>query len=159
RCRSVRAAVQPRSSGRRPARRLKRQLMTVPSTRPRVAFLVNGEHSSAMGHRARAFAARLGDHFDIHISYRPRRKMRALVDFFLALRRLRPAVTYVFDMGFAGVGGANLHKALGGSRLVIETGDAIAELTAALGRGPLGRYLTRCLEDYALDVADRLVVR
>jgi len=44
--------------------------MAKSGTRPRVAFLVNGRTDEAMAPQARAFAERLGGHFDIVIAYR-----------------------------------------------------------------------------------------
>ena len=46
-----------------------------------VAFLVNGAASSPMGYRARAFADRLRDQYQVHVLYRsPRRFLAALVE-------------------------------------------------------------------------------
>jgi glycosyltransferase involved in cell wall biosynthesis len=75
------------------------------------------------------------------------------------LKRFWPRVCYVFDMALAGVGGGLAAKALTRSRLVIDTGDAITALAVALGRGPLGRLATACLERTSLAVADHVVVR
>jgi glycosyltransferase involved in cell wall biosynthesis len=125
----------------------------------RVAFVVNGEPASAMGHRARAFAERLGGGHELRLLYRRGGKAVATARLFLGLLRFRPEVCYVLDVAASGVAAAGLYKHLTGARLVIDTGDAIAELARALDRGPLGVGLTRCLERYALAVADRVVVR
>ena len=71
-----------------------------------VAFVVNGEPDSAMGHRAAAFAERLRDLYDLRVFHRTGRKASALARFFAALMRFRPQVCYVFDMAYSGVGAA-----------------------------------------------------
>jgi glycosyltransferase involved in cell wall biosynthesis len=126
---------------------------------PRVAFVVNGAHASAMGHRARAFAAHLGDAHDLRILYRAGGKGLALARFLRDLVAFRPRLCYVLDMAAAGVGAGGLYKHLTCGRLIIDTGDAITELARSMGRGALGVRLTRHLEDYGLRVANRLVVR
>jgi glycosyltransferase involved in cell wall biosynthesis len=125
----------------------------------RVAFVVNGEPPSAMGHRARAFAERLDSRYDLRLFYRSGRKVAAVARLLAALLDFRPQVCYVFDIAYSGVAAAGLYKHLTGARLVIDTGDAVTELARALDRGPLGVGLTHCLEKYALAVADRVVVR
>jgi glycosyltransferase involved in cell wall biosynthesis len=124
-----------------------------------VAFVVNGEPTSAMGRRARAFAERLGSRYDIHLFYRSQRKWRSLFVFTAQLLRLRPRICYVFDMAYSGVAAGVMYRLLGGSRLVIDTGDAITELAKSMGRGRVGLALTRLLEAVALRGADQTVVR
>jgi glycosyltransferase involved in cell wall biosynthesis len=126
---------------------------------PRIAFVINGEPHSAMGHRARAFVERLPGRYDVRLLYRSGRKLASIVRFFAALVKFAPRACYVFDIGYSGVAAAGLYKHLTGCRLIVDTGDAITELARALGRGPVGVGLTRCLEKYALTVADRIVVR
>ena len=126
---------------------------------PKVAFLVNGDHSSAMGHRARAFAALLEGGHRIQIHYRSRGKFRSALRFLVVLMRQRPEVCYVFDMAYSGVLGALLYKSLARCRVVIDTGDAITELARSMGRSPLGVWLTGRLEEWSLRAADRIVVR
>src|SRR5207249_1037614 len=65
----------------------------------RVAFLVNGGPDSAMGRRARDFADRLRDRYEIAIAYRSGRKVLSIARFAAFLARVRPRVCYVFDMG------------------------------------------------------------
>jgi glycosyltransferase involved in cell wall biosynthesis len=124
-----------------------------------VAFVINGEPHSAMGHRARAFAARLRGRYDLRLFYRSGRKLAAAARLLAALLTFRPRVCYVFDIAYAGVAAAGLYKHLTGARLVIDTGDAVSELARTLDRGPVGVGLTRCLEKYALAVADQVAVR
>jgi glycosyltransferase involved in cell wall biosynthesis len=121
--------------------------------------VVNGEPGSAMGHRARAFAERLGGGYELRLLYRRGGKAAATARLLAALARFRPQVCYVLDIAASGVAAAGLYKHLTGARLVIDTGDAVTELARTLDRGPLGVALTRCLERYALAVADRVVVR
>jgi glycosyltransferase involved in cell wall biosynthesis len=135
------------------------ELAEYPKTMIKVAFLVNGEYASAMGERARAFAGRLWDRYDISIYYRSRHKILSLLRFFVILIRLQPQVCYVFDMAYSAVGGVILYRWVRRTRLVIDTGDAITELARSLGRGPVGIRLTRWLETLSVKAADRLVVR
>jgi glycosyltransferase involved in cell wall biosynthesis len=124
-----------------------------------VAFIVNGDYDSAMGHRARDLAAHLG-HYDIRIAYRSRRKIISILNLFIFLARLRPTVIYVFDLSYSGVLAAGLYRVVCGSSLIIETGDAIVELARSTGsRGRIGLGLTGLLEKIAFAIADRVVVR
>ena len=125
-----------------------------------VAFIINGNQQSAMGHRARALAAHLHERYDIRLAYREGNKIAALLRFFRFLWRVKPQVAYVFDMSYSGVMGAWLYRLVSGNRLVIETGDAIYELMRSTGnRGLLGLWLTRWFEKFSLRIADRIVVR
>jgi hypothetical protein len=73
---------------------------------------------------------------------------------------VKPQVAYVYDISYSGVLGAWLHKFFNRNVLIIETGDAIYELMRSTGnRGRLGLSLTRWLENFALRVADQIVVR
>jgi glycosyltransferase involved in cell wall biosynthesis len=124
-----------------------------------IAFVVNGDHASAVAHRARAFAQRLGSRFDVSILYRSPRKVRSIVTLTAELLRLRPRVCYVLDMAYSGVGAGVLYRFFCGGKLVIDTGDAITELARSMGRGRLGVALTRLLEAVGLRASDRIVVR
>lgn len=125
----------------------------------KIVFIVNGDPSSAMAERARAFAAELANRYDIRISYRSRRKLISLVQFVIFLARAKPLLVYVFDMSYSGALAASLYKWAAGCYLVIETGDAIYELARSMGRGMLGLRLTRFLENVSFRRADRIVVR
>jgi glycosyltransferase involved in cell wall biosynthesis len=124
-----------------------------------VAFIVSGGYDSAMGFRARDLAARLA-RYDIRIAYRSPRKIISILSLFVFLTRARPAVSYLFDISYTGVLGAGFYRVVFGNRLIIETGDAIAALVRSTGsRGRLGLWLTGLLENMALRIADRIVVR
>jgi glycosyltransferase involved in cell wall biosynthesis len=128
--------------------------------KPTVAFLVNGSEGSAMGDRARAFADRLCDRFDVHTAYRASNRTAAIVEFVRFLSRVRPALSYVFDMSYSGVVAGAWHRATSGNILVVDTGDVIGALAKSVGnRGPMGLALTRLLEKFGLNVADMIVVR
>jgi len=128
--------------------------------RPSVLFLVNGEASSAMGIRARSFAERLAGGLEISIAYRSGDKLASIFRFFWLLLCTRPALCYVLDMGFSGVLAAALFRLLSRRPMVVDTGDAIYELSRSTGeRGLLGLALTRMLEWIGLRVSDRVVVR
>ncbi len=125
-----------------------------------IVFLVNGQPESAMGTRARSFQVRLAGQFKIHIAYRSPNKVYAIWQFLRILNRARPAVCYVFDTGFSGVLAAGLYRFLSRCRVIVDTGDAIYELSKSTGnRGTVGLWLTKLLENTAFAISDRLVVR
>src|SRR5262245_34586836 len=124
-----------------------------------LAFLVNGSPTSAMGARAAAFAARLHRTYVCRILHRTPRKLASIGRFLAALARFRPDVCYVLDMAYSGVVAGSVYCSTTGARLIIDTGDAIAELAKGLGRGWLGRRLTDSLERFGLAAAHRIVVR
>ena len=124
-----------------------------------VAFVVSGGHESAMGFRARDVAARLPQ-FDIRTAYRSPGKLVSILSIFIFLARVRPAVSYVFDISYSGVLSASLYRIVFGNCLIIETGDAIVELVRSTGNGGgLRLWLTRLLENIAFWSADQIVVR
>jgi len=136
------------------------KVLAVTSRVTAVAFVVSGDRESAMGVRAREMASRLATDWDIRIAYRGRRKLFSVFSTFMSLMRLRPSVTYVFDISYTAVLSAALYKLIFRNRLVIETGDAITELVRSTGsRGRLGLWLTQLLESIAFRFADRVVVR
>jgi len=110
-----------------------------------------------MGIRARSFAERLP--FEIHIVYRSANKGYAILRNLVNLARFRPALCYVFDMGFSGVLAAGMFRMISRCRVIVDTGDAIYELSRSAGRGRVGVFLTKHLERYALAISDRVVVR
>jgi len=126
----------------------------------RLTFVVNGPVDGPMGVRARAFAERLADEYEVAIAYRLPRKLRAIAEFVRVLGRTRPHIVYVLDLGFSGVTAAALHAWNGRPRRVVDTGDAIAALASSVGgRGLAGELLTSGLERYGLRSADTVVVR
>lgn len=127
---------------------------------PAVAFVVGGDYEGAMAVRARAMAARLSAYYDIHIAYRSHHKLISILDIFRFLRRAHPVAVYVFDISYTGVVASSLYKFIFRNCLIIETGDAIAELVRSTGsRGKFGTWLTGLLESAAFRIADRIVVR
>lgn len=131
----------------------------VPGAMVAVTFLVNGDAGGAMGERARSLVARLAPRYRADIVYRHPRKLRAIAIFLLHLWRRRPEVVYVLDMAFSGVIASAIDRMLRRRRLIIDTGDAIYELSKSIGRGRLGRLLTWLLEKLSFRMADHLVVR
>ena len=128
--------------------------------KPAIQFLINGDGESAMAIRALAFAPRMGDEFDIYIAYRSANKIFAILQFLRQMLRVRPSVVYVFDLAFSGVVAAACYRLVARSRVVVDTGDAIYELSRSTGnRGPLGLALTRLLEWIGFSISDRIVVR
>lgn len=125
-----------------------------------IVFVVSGESNSAMGFRARDLASQLAGVFTISIVYRSRRKILSILKIFSFLVRVRPTVSYVFDISYAGVVAATFYKVIFRNCLIIETGDAIVELVRSTGsRGKFGIWLTQLLERIAFRFADRIVVR
>jgi glycosyltransferase involved in cell wall biosynthesis len=126
----------------------------------KVAFLVNGAPHSAMDMRARSFSERLQGEFEIHTAYRSAHKVGAIFSFLVFLIRVRPALCYVLDMGFSGVLAAALYRRISACRVIVDTGDAIYELSRTMGsRGSTAMWLTRQLEELGLAISDRVVVR
>jgi glycosyltransferase involved in cell wall biosynthesis len=94
------------------------------------------------------------------VAYRSQHKIAAIFRFFWQLLRLRPALCYVFDIGFSGVLPAGLYKVFSRSRIVIDTGDAIYELSRNSGsRSRIGLALTKLLEWFAFSVSNQVIVR
>jgi glycosyltransferase involved in cell wall biosynthesis len=133
--------------------------MTKDPKSPSVAFLVNGDPQGSLGHRARSFAERLAPRYAITLSYRSRHKLVSLIRFLIALWRTKPDLVYVFDLSYSGVIAALFYKRFLQRPVVIETGDAIFELAKSIGRGRVGLWLTKYLEEAALTQADFIVVR
>jgi len=127
--------------------------------RPTIVFLVNGGPGSAMDVRARSFAERLSGDFRIEIAYRTSNKIAAVFRFFWFLLRVRPVVCYVFDMAFSGVIAAGGFQFIARCPMIIDTGDAIYELSRNSGRGCVALWLTWLLEKFALSFAHGIVVR
>ena len=124
-----------------------------------IGFLVNGDEASAMGYRARAFAERLARRWRIAVHYRSGGRVASVWAFLEPILKERPLVTWVFDMAFAGVVAAACGRSRG-TRMVVDTGDAITALARHTGmRGPGGVAATAVLERLALATADALVVR
>ncbi len=113
-----------------------------------------------MAYRARAFATNLAGRFEIRLAYRKGNKILAVSKFLVFLIKLRPDVSYVFDMSYSGVLGAWLYRLVFRNKLLIETGDVIHELMKSTGnRSRFGLWLTRRLEGFSVTHADRIVVR
>jgi glycosyltransferase involved in cell wall biosynthesis len=128
--------------------------------KPTILFLVNGDAASAMGIRAQAFADGLAADFDIHIAHREANKILAISQFFRCLTRHRPQLCYVFDMGFSAFIAAAMYRLIARCPMIIDTGDAIYELSRSTGkRGRVGLALTRLLEWTAFSVSDGVIVR
>jgi glycosyltransferase involved in cell wall biosynthesis len=113
-----------------------------------------------MAYRARAFAERLRERYEIQIAYREGNKIVAAFRFLSFLRRFGPDVTYVFDISYSAIIGTWLHRLFARGVLIVETGDAIYELMRSSGnRSRVGLWLTRRLENFSLRTANRVVVR
>lgn len=133
--------------------------MTVPRPRARVAMVVNGTVASAMGDRARAFAARLPERLAVTTIFRERGRVAAIWDMFRSLRAARPDLVYVLDIGYSGMLATTAYAATHRVPVVVDTGDAITELARSMGRGTVGVALTWALERHALRLARHVIVR
>jgi len=125
-----------------------------------LAFVANGHAGSAASERARAFIARLPRDIAASVHDRTGGRASSFHHQLLGLRRARPRVVYVIDLGVAGIAAAFAYRRLSGCRVVVETGDAVADLLFSTGRvGRAGRRCVAAYEDRVLRAADRVVVR
>ena len=124
-----------------------------------IAFVVNGDEQSAMAMRAQAFARHLARRWPIEVGYRRKGRVGSIPQLAWWLARQRPDAIWVFDMALSGVVASTLVKP-GGARLIIDTGDVIAELARQSRlRGRMGVLATSGLERLAEAAADALIVR
>ena len=131
-----------------------------PGQRVRVLVLVNGGPGSAMAIRARSFTRGLEDEFQIQVAYREENKVFSILRFLWRAIRFRPDLCYVLDMGYSGVLAAGIYSLPGRCRVVVDTGDAIYELSRLSGnRNSAALWLTKQLERFALRISCRVVVR
>jgi glycosyltransferase involved in cell wall biosynthesis len=125
-----------------------------------VAILVNSAPSGALAPRATAFAQGLAPDFAVELLWRQTTRVESIVGFLRDLQRVRPHVLYLVDIGYSVVLGASLYRAIRRCPLVIDTGDALAELFWTIGRvGAIGRHMVRAYESAVLRTAQRVVAR
>jgi glycosyltransferase involved in cell wall biosynthesis len=125
-----------------------------------VAILANSAPDGALAPRARAFAQGLAAEFAVALLWRQSTRQASVVGFLKELQRVRPHVLYLVDIGYPVVLAAALHRAIRPCRLVIDTGDALAELFWTMGRvGRIGRLMVRAYESAVLRTAQRVVAR
>lgn len=127
--------------------------------RPLVAFVVNGDEQSAMAERAQSFTRQLEADWRIHLFYRSGGRFHSIRPLIRSLLGVKPRATWVFDMALAGVAAAAAAR-VSGTRMVVDTGDAITALARHSGtRSVAGIGATAALEWFAPAVADAIVVR
>jgi glycosyltransferase involved in cell wall biosynthesis len=125
-----------------------------------IAFLVNGAAGSAMADRAQAFASRLPQQWQPVVFCRTGSRARSAAHFAEALRRTRPDLVYVLDMGLAGVVAAAGHRVLGGARFIVDTGDVVTALARKdARRGAMALVATAAVERLGTALAAHVVVR
>ena len=130
------------------------------SGQPRVAIVVNSPAGGVLGPRVESFANGLNREFRIDVFWRQAARPRAIFSFFSELRRVRPDLVYLVDLGYPAVVASLIYQQSYSCPLVIETGDPLAELLWASGRvGKVGRLAIRRYEQLVLRRADRVVVR
>lgn len=126
----------------------------------RVLFVVNGGETSAVAMRARAFAEAFSHEYRVAVVYRTGSRAASIARFLAGMWRERPDVCYVMDLAYSGILAAGIYRLARRTRLIVDTGDAIAELARSVGeRGPIGLWLTDWLERFGLWIADAVVVR
>lgn len=126
----------------------------------RVAILVNSAPSGPLAPRARALAHGLAAAFAVEVLWRRSARAKSILQFVNDLRGFHPHVLYLLDVGYPIVLAATLYQAIAPCRLVIDTGDALAELLWTTGRvGKMGRYAARAYESAVLRRAHHVVVR
>ncbi|MBI4468814.1 MAG: glycosyltransferase [Acidobacteria bacterium] len=126
----------------------------------RVALVVNASAESPIGDRARQLARLLGGGLEPSFAFRGTGRAGSALRMLVRLRRIRPAVIYVFDMAVPGVAAASVYKLFSGCPLLIETGDEIHALAKSMGRrGAVALALTAALELWSLAIADGIVTR
>ena len=126
----------------------------------RLAIVVNSSCDGVLAPRAKTFASRLGSDFVTEVLWRESIRPLAFLSFLARLRRFRPDVVYLVDLGYPAVLASLLYVGMTSSALVIETGDPLAELFWSTGRvGRIGRLALRQYERSVLLRADRVVVR
>jgi glycosyltransferase involved in cell wall biosynthesis len=127
---------------------------------PTIAFVVNGGPGSAMGQRARAFADRLPAGFTSTLHHRERTRGAAFATYVRTLRARRPSVIYLLDLTLPAVMASSLMRRMTGCRVVIDIGDATADLIYLHHRvGSVGHRVLTEYENLSLRSADALVVR
>jgi SAM-dependent methyltransferase len=123
-----------------------------------VCVLVNGSYDSAMGIRARGLTKYLN--YKTDILYRDKHKIFSLFRFFNFIRKKKPKIVYVMNIGYSGVIAGILAKWLYKIKLIVDTGDVVYELFKTTGqKGFLGLLLTKILENSALRLSDVIIVR
>jgi phosphatidylinositol alpha-1,6-mannosyltransferase len=121
---------------------------------------VNSPPGGALAARAMAFAQHLAAEFVVELVWREPARPKAMFEFLQRILRFRPDVLYVVDLGYSAVLPVLLCRALRRRPLVIDTGDALAELFWITGRvGGIGRRAVRGYERVVLRTADHVVVR
>jgi glycosyltransferase involved in cell wall biosynthesis len=131
-----------------------------PVNKVRVAILVNSPPGGAIAPRARAIAHGLASEFVVELLWRQSTRAGSILRFLKDLRRVKADVLYLLDIGYPVVLAASLHRMFTPSPLVIDTGDALAELLWTTGRvGRMGRQAVRKYEGMVLRHADHVVVR
>ena len=126
----------------------------------KISFFVNGSPDNVMGIRAKGLARFLSSRCTIDMVYRDEKKLRSLIRFFSAARKTRPDIIQVVGIGYSGVIAAIAAKAVLGSKVVIDTGDAVYELLKSSGNVSfLQCQMARLVEKAALTFSDRIVVQ
>lgn len=129
-------------------------------SKPRVAFVVNSPPSGVLGPRIAAFARGMAGEFRTEVLWRQTSRGRAVFAFLAGLRRFRPDLLYLVDLGYSATLASLAFHMSASCAMVIETGDPLAELLWAGGRvGQFGRFCIRRYERAVLRRANRVVVR
>lgn len=126
----------------------------------RLCVLVNGSFDNVMGIRARGLVKYIGTDYHINLLYRNEKKIVSIIKFFNFIRRTKPDTVYVVGIGYSGVFAAIGAKLLFGTKLVVDTGDAVYELLKTTGNTNIFKcQLARMVEIAALRFSDTLIVQ
>ena len=127
---------------------------------PKILFFINNSKNSAVGLRAKMFAERLPQDWNIKFNYRPVSKWKGILPFIQSAQKFRPDIIYVMDIAYTGVIAGWISKRLTHCKLLIDTGDATYALAQSTGRySQLQLALIDWTERLALSQADHMIVR
>ncbi len=128
--------------------------------RPRLSIVVNSSTNGVLAPRVKCFATGLAKDFEVDVVWRETTRARAILASLGRLRRFRPDLVYLVDLGYAAVFASIMYQCTRSCALVIETGDPLPELLWSNGRvGRGGRAMVRRYERAVLRRADHVVVR
>ena len=127
---------------------------------PKILFFINNSETSAVGLRAKMFADRLPQSWQIQFKFRPVSKWKGILPFIQSAQAFQPDIIYVMDIAYTGVIAGWIAKKLTRCKLIIDTGDATYALAQSTGRYSKPQLaLIDWTEKLALSQADQMIVR
>lgn len=126
----------------------------------KLMFFINGSEGSAAGLRARIFAKRLPQEWQIRFNYRPTPKWKGILPFIQSALNFRPDIIYVMDTAYTGVLAGYIAKKITGCKLITDTGDVAYELAKSAGIYSQRQLaLINSIEQMAMKNSDCIIVR